>query len=494
MTNRRVLLSIGILMLAVLLSPAVIAQSGSGQLLVWLEDGPSPTASSPSAAGQIGFLGSAGELTPLIDVPAQAGRVHSCGTSADGVLQALFIGGDTGTIYLMNGANTPVVLADSVDAYACTGWDGLQFSPDGSRVAYLAYEADARQSEFGDGTLNVINTGDLSRQLRYEKVTSFDVNSNGVAFVSFFVNDRNEADEVGVFWWEGSGEREVVTLTPDEDCRFTSAAVGIAPDNNLLVVLGHRCKAGDTRTSWQIYRVETATGSATMAASDFQPGQFAAYARTNSVIFSANGDAYFTVPDGITANTVGIRKFSAADMSAAPVIEQQAVMATFSGSPNAAPIVSPNGRWMSVVVTSPNNENTLNVIDLTNAGIPFTYAPTSSDDAITAMSFSPDSSTLYIISGAGDARNGEYKLTSLNLNDGSTGNIKRGRFAPLLAVGGSTVALMEYQTLDDPQQPPYVNLITINPSTNETLTLLEGATIADNKVTEQRFAAPIAFR
>jgi hypothetical protein len=172
------------------------------------------------------------------------------------------------------------------------------------------------------------------------------------------------------------------------------------------------------------------------------------------------------------------------------------VMPTFSGSANAAPLISTDGRWMAVVVTTPNGENNaLNIVDLTNGGsIPFTFSPTSEDDAITAMNFSPDGQTLYFISGSGDARNGEYKLTSLNLADGSTANLKRGRFAPALAVGSSGVAVLEYMTLDDPQQPPYLNLIVFNPATSETTTLVEGATIIDNEVTAQRFAYPITWR
>lgn len=496
-TNRRFLLTATFILIALFGATTLLAQGDTpGSVLVWLEDGSAPAQSSPSVAGQIGLLNAAGEFTSLLEVPAQAGRVTSCGTSADGSLYAFFVGGDTGTIYLMNGQNAPVVLAENVDAYACTGWSGLRFTPDGARVAYLAYEADARQSEFADGTLNVLSTGDLSRQFRYEKVTAFDVNSTGVAFVSFFVNNRNEADEVGVFWWEGGGEREVVTLAPDENCRYTSASVGIAPDGNLVVVLGHRCTSGDTRTSWQIYSVDTAAGSSTLAASDFQAGQFASYARTNNVLFASTGNmAYFTVPDGITANTAGIHAFTVGDMSTSAIVEKNAVLPTFGSSTNAAPVISPDGRWLAVVMTTPNNENSVNVIDLTSDGaIPFTYAPNSQADAISALGFSPDSSLLYVISGAGDTRNGEYKLTSLNMTDGSTSNLKRGRFAPALAVGANSVAVMEYVTLDDPQQPPYLNLITLNPTTNETATLLEGATIADNKVTEQRFAYPLTWR
>ncbi len=496
MRNRKLALVTSIGLSILLMSVGVSAQNTPiQQVLVWLEDGSSPAQSSPSVSGQVGFIDSAGEFTPLVEIPAQVSHVKPCGTSADGTLFAFFAGGDRGAIYLMRGQEAPVVMAEAADGLVCTGWNGVRFAPDGKRIAYLDYEADARQSEFADGTLHIVGTNDLATQFRAEKVTAFDVNNSGAAWVSFFVNERGEADEAIIFWWEDGIERELVTLAPDEGCRYTSSSLGIAPDGNLLIVLGHRCRSGDTRTSWQVYSVDKATSSAILAEADFQAGQFAPYARTNNVIFSPEGNmAYFTVPDGITANTVGLRAFTPTDMVTASVIDQQAVMATFGSSANTAPVLSADGRWLAVAMTTPNNENSVNVIDLTNGGeIHHVYAPNSRDDTIQAMQFSADGASLYIISGTGDARTGEYKLTHVNLSDGTNATLKRGRLAPVLAVGNDSLAMMEYLSVAD-TQPPYLNLVVLDPTTNEIATLLEGATITDNRVTEQRFAYPLAWR
>src|SRR5689334_7900116 len=118
---------------SLLTSTSLFAQDAP-KVLVWLEAGSNPAASSPNTAGQIGLVDSAGTFTALVDVPAQASRVMPCGTSADGSRFAFFVGGDTGTLYQMTSQEMPVVIADDVDAYACTGWNGLRYAPDGSRL------------------------------------------------------------------------------------------------------------------------------------------------------------------------------------------------------------------------------------------------------------------------------------------------------------------------------------------------------------------------
>ena len=107
---------------------------------------------------------------------------------------------------------------------------------------------------------------------------------------------------------------------------ITSASVATLPDGNLLVNLGHRCKTGDTRTSWQLHRVEVESRSASQIATDFQAGTYASFARTNNIFLAPNGEtAYFTVADGITANTVGLMQLNLADDSISMLVERQLV-------------------------------------------------------------------------------------------------------------------------------------------------------------------------
>lgn len=470
-------------------------------VLTWLEDGASPQESSPSTAGELGLMDGSGTFTKLLDVPAQTSRLQPCGDEAyspDGSLFAFFMGLDTGSLYVMRGAEQPVAL-DDVHALTCLGGGTFQFSPDSSRLAYISYETDAAASEFPDGFMYVISTADMSQQFSYENVIAFDVTDDGAAFVSFFTNDRNEADEAAVFWWNGSAEREIATLRPDENCRYNSASIATAADGSLLLIMGHRCTSGDTRTSWQLYRVDVEARSATLAASEFADGTFASFSRTNQISLLPGGEsALFVVPDGITANTAGLMTVNLGDLSTSEVIQRQAVYPTLSGAPNAFPVISPDGRWLAVVVTSVNNDNTLNVIDLNApATPPIVLSAGSRNDVISAMSFSADSQKLIFIAGSPDTgRNANNSLVALDLNTGSDFRIKRGRFAPGLAVApdGSAVVAMDYQVLEDEQQPPYLNLVSVNVETSETTLLFEGAEIVDGKVTNQRFAFPLSWR
>lgn len=470
-------------------------------VLVWWESGASPQESSPSTAGELGLLDASGAFMKLLDVPPQTSRVQACGDEAvspDGALYAFYIGLDSGTLYLMRGSDTPQAL-DTVSALTCLGGGTLQYSPDSSRIAYIVYEPDAVTSEFPDGFLHIASAANLDQQFVYDNVTAFDLTNDGAAFVSFFTNDRNEADEAAVFWWDGRSEREVVTLRPDANCRYTSASIAVAPDGSLLLVMGHRCASGDTRTSWQFYRVDTQRRSATLAASEFQDGQFAAFARTNRLWVLPGGQfALFTIPDGVTANTTGLRVVELASLALTEVIQRQAVMPTLSGAPNAAPLVSPDGRWLALVVTSPNNDNTLQVIDLTDPGAPpIRISAGSRNDVISSLHFTPDSRQLIFIAGsAGAGRSADNALAALDLTTGSDYRIKRGRFAPGLAIAPDSraVVVMDYQILRDERQPAYLNLVQIDLQSGETTVLFEGADIVDGAVTNPRFALPLSWR
>lgn len=502
--STRILRSLIIIVLLLSFTSAVMPQDDStsaANILTWIEAGSSPRESSPSTAGELGLMDGTGTFTVLQEVPPQTSTVQPCGdesTSPDGSLFAFYMGLDTGGLYVMNGAESPVLL-DDVGALTCLGWGTFQFSPDGSRMAYIAYESDAAASEFADGFLHIVNTADLTDEALFENVISFDIGDEGAGFVSFYTNDRNEADEAAVFWWNGSAEREVATLRPDENCRYTSASISATPDGNLVLLMGHRCLSGDTRTSWQFYMVDVAARSATLAASEFQDGQFASFARTNQIKLLPDGtSALFTVPDGVTANTASLMTISLGDYATSEIVERQAVFPNLGGTHNVGPRLSPDGRWMAFVVTSPNNDNTLNVIDMDDpAAPPITVSAGSRNDVISDMVFSANNQRLIFIAGSPDTgRNADNSLIAIDLENGSDFRIKRGRFAPGLAVApdGSRVVAMDYQVLEDERQPPYLNLVEINVDTSETILLFEGAEIVEGEVTNQQFALPVSWR
>jgi WD40 repeat protein len=467
------------------------------RLLVWLAPGQDP--GEQTAPGQLVFVDGTGGTTPVMDVPAPVSRVIPCGdeaSSPDGNHFAFYMGGDAGSLYMMTGTNTPTLLDDDVQALACVGGGTFQWASDSSRFGYIAFEPGASNSEFPDGFMHIYNTASMTEELSADNVVAFDAAPTGVAYVSFFTNDRSEADEAAVFWWSGNAEVEVATLQPDEDCRYTSAQIAIASDGQFLMVMGHRCRAGDTRTSWQLYTIDPSARSATLAASDFQPGLFASYARTNNILLSRDGStAIFTVPDGVTANTAAIVAVNLADMEISVPLDRQAVFASLSGGANAFSRLSPDGSRLATVVTSPSNDNAVYVWNLAApSAAPVIFEAGSTGDTISSMVFTPDSSRLILVAG-GDS-GADNSLVGLDLTSGSNFRIARGNFAQGMVVSpsGVEVALMDWQELEDPQEPSWLNLVAVNVDTSEVITLFEGAEIVDGHVENMQFAYPLVWR
>jgi hypothetical protein len=153
---------------------------------------------------------------------------------------------------------------------------------------------------------------------------------------------------------------------------------------------------------------------------------------------------------------------------------------------------------LAFVVTSPNNDNMLNVLDLSDPTTPpIAVSAGSRNDVISDMAFSANSERLIFIAGSPDTgRNADNSLIAIELSSGSDFRVKRGRFAPGLAVSpdGTEVVAMDFQVLEDERQPPYLNLVEINVDTSETTLLFEGAEIVDGEVTNQQFALPLSWR
>jgi len=468
-------------------------------LLVWVAKGGAPGKQTASEPGQLAYVNSNGAADTVLELPKGTSRVESCGDtpkSPDGKLYAFYVGQDKGSLYVMRGSDKQPAKIGDVQALTCLGNGTFQYAPGSNRFGYISYEGDAAKSEFADGFLHVINSSDFTELYKYENVTAFDLTDNGAAFVSFFTNDKNEADEAAVIWWNGTSQQEVATLKPaSEDCRFTSASVTVLPDGKLMLVLGHRCKKGDTTTNWQLYSVNPSDKSATLAANASQKGAFAAYTRSNGIYLSPDGkQAVFTVPDGVTANTVGVKRVNVSDLSIADVIDKEVVTSTLNGTPNATPRVSPDGKWLAAVVTTPNAANNIYIWSLTDpSAAPIMVSAGSKGDIVSSMEFTPDSSRLLAVMGGDNKANNS--LVSIEVASGRDSRVARGHFDKGLTISadGSQAALLDWQIPEDTKQQPYLNLVSINLNDGSTATLYTGADIVDGKTANQRFAYPMAF-
>lgn len=477
---------------------AMFQSAPASPLLVWVANGEAPGSQTASEPGQLAYINSSGVAETVLELPKQTSRVESCSerpTSPDGKLYAFYVGQDQGSLYVMRGSDKPTKISD-VQALTCLGAGTFQYAPGSNRFGYISYEGDAAKSEFADGFVHIINSSDFTELFKYENVTAFDLTDTGAAFVSFFTNDKNEADEAAVVWWNGTSQQEVATLKPaSEDCKFTSASIRVLPDGKFMLVLGHRCKKGDTSTNWQLYSVNPTDKSATLAASASQKGTFAAFARTNAIYLTTDGkQALFTVPDGLTANTVGIKRVNVADLSIGDVVDKEVVTATYSGTTNAVPQVSPDGKWLAAVVTSPNAANSISIWSLSDPNVaPIVVSAGSKGDIVSSMAFTRDSGHLLTIIGGENKSNNS--LVSIELASGRDSRVARGHFSKGIALSadGTQAAVLDWQIPEDTKQQAYLNLVTVSLTDGSMTTVYAGADVVDGKVSNQRFAYPMAW-
>ena len=453
----------------------------------------------PGEPRQLALMNRDGNAISVMNIPADATRVTECGneaTSPNARFFAFYVGGDAGDLYMMDNTKSPIRI-DDAEYLVCLGNGTFQFSPNSDRFAYIDFFPGVTREEYPDGNLKLFESSNGNQVATFDNVTAFDINNNQAVFVSFFVNDRNEADEAAVSLWDGSATREIATLRPSaERCWFTSAAISFAPNGSAATVLGQRCAATGTQTQWQFYTLDPGAGSSTLAASDNQPGAFVPFARNNNVFYSPDGAfAYFTVPDGVTAYTAAVAAVQLSDFTITVPVERQAVFPNFSGATNAFPRFSVDGRWLAMAVSSPDNENQLMVLDLSNPTLPpIALSAGSRGDLISGLNFTRDNQqVVYTAGGQGGLDNA---LIALNLSSGSERRVLRGRFDRdvLVAPDNNTVALLDWQTVEDPDEPPYMNLVMVNLNDSAVGTLFAGADVIDGRVTNVRTAIPITWR
>ncbi len=438
-------------------------------------------------------------ITPLITGLDRNGRAAACGdhsTTRDGRYLALYAGGvESGRLYLMDGTNPPTAVADA-EYLACV-MNAVQFSDDGARFAYIAYPAGSTREAYAAGRLNVIETESRASLLTLDNVVAFDLTDTGAVSISLYRNSEGEADEAAVNLWDGASEREIATLVPtQENCRFMSAQIEQAPDGSIVLVMGQRCD-NITEMQWQFYLVGT-DGTVNLVSSDRQPGDFVAFARNNNLFFAPAGSpagsiAYFTVPDGLTANTVALAAVDLSNLSISVIIDRQAVFPTFSGASNAEPRLSPNERWLGLVTTSPNNDNSLFALDLSDrANPPIIISAGARGDSISSLAFTPDNSR--IVYTAGGAEGADNSVFQLDLANGTESRVRRGTFGRSLVVSPDSVnvALNEILSVTEGSRTFTYNATRlVNLITNTETNLFEDTTSPPD---QRRSAIPIAWR
>jgi hypothetical protein len=465
-------------------------------LLAWIGFGSAPGRHSSEMPGEVAFINVRGQVRSVLNLAAGTSRVTSCGersTSPDGRYFAFYAGGDTGRLYLVRGKDAPVEIA-GVGAMACLGMGSFRYAPDSSRFGYINYAYD-ESSRFRAGTFHVVNTSDHEQVASFEDAVAFDLANAGAVFVRLFADSQGETREAGVFHWTSGSPSEVTTLFAPSGCQFRNAQIAMSDEDSLVVLLGHNCTGRGS--GWALYVVDvTGRSAALLLTGDARGSYFPARAET--LLVSPDGTtAYFSVPDGLTLSTVNLHATSLADAQHAPPLAANVIMPRFvpnrpyDPAGNAPPAISSNGQWLAVTTNDANNNAAVHVIDLNSPNLPpITINAGGRSDTVSAQMFTADSQRLLFVAGGYDS--GNNSLFAVDLDLANDTRIMRGRYGQQVVVtmNGNAAALVNWEV--NPQN--YQSLAVIDLVNSQSSVLFTGAGIVDNRVIDQRFIYPLAWR
>ena len=488
-----------------------ITSMAEGQrLLAWISNGNRPGNQTAGEPGELVYFNADGSTESILSLPQGTTRVTECGpngTSPDGSVFAFIItvsggGNETGTLYLLQDASSELTtVATGLNPASCIGSTPFQFSPDGSRFAYIEWSLDATTQTSPYGFLRIYDTASASEVASFENVTTFDLTSTGAVWINFFPNDAGEATEVAITTWDGSVDIEVSSLVADEenDCYYNSASA-TEISTGLVAIMGYRCNRGDiTSTQWQLFNIDPTNRTAQLELSATAAGRYFVFSQTNAIFASPDGaNFFFTLPDGISNQSVGLYTSPIDAVNPTQLLDRSGIMPSVSDLPydanNATARLSPDGRYLALVVNSPDNDAVLNVFDFSDPALP----PISIDigdlgDTVGAMVFSNASDRLYYVGGSDEG--GNNSLFSLDLTTGTESRIRRGRYAQMaLSPDGNTLAAMNWVEYDA-EKPRYLTLETIDiASTVPTVVYVGGETDDEGNLINQSFAYPLAWR
>jgi hypothetical protein len=488
---------------------AIPGLTGADRLLAWLAPAQRPGGQGASAAGEVVFFNPDGSTETVLDLPDGTTRVTNCGPNAEAsngayaFLATVTAGGEeTGTIYLMKGASSELAtIANGINPASCVGSAPFQFSPDGSRFAFIEWPLGATTMASPFGILRIFNTADASQISSFENVTEFDLTNDGAVFVNFYPNDDGEATEVAITTWDGSVDVEVTSLVAEEEnrCYYTSSSIAQV-STGLMSVMGYRCDSGsNTSTQWQLYLIDPANRTAQLEVGENAAGRFFVFSDTNAIFPSPDGSSiFFALPDGINNQSVSLYATSVSDIAPTQVLDRSGIMPAVSDLPydanNTVAQISPNGRYLAMVVNTPDNSANLHVYDLSDASLqPIVLDAGDPGDTVASMVFSTNSNALYYV--AGTDQGGNNSLFALDLTTGAESRIRRGRYAQLvLSPDGSTLAAMNWVEFD-PEEDRYLTLEVIDiASTVPTVIYVGGEEGEDGKLANASFAYPLSWR
>lgn len=494
----------GILFFTVLFGLLITAsaQQSQGRLLVWVGQGVSAEMRTGSTPSQVAYLNADGTLETLVELDGSFIGAAPCGdtaTSPDNQHFMFYVnapGGsvDAATLYQITGDSAPVQVATTT-ARTCAGSGTLQYSPNSTRFGFIDYPGNLR-TEYTLGTLQIFQVSNFENPVTESNVAAFHLVDNAAVWVNFFTNNQGEVNQAVITRLEGTARTEMMRLTPDVTCRFTSAQISPILEGQYAVVMGQRCQeVGGTQ--WQFYLINPTADLATLIVSDTAGGPFAPAASTNLLLPALNNaQVWFTVPDGLIPRTTRVLLSDLHPLTEAQtVVQEGAVMPLYTASDftvneNAVPVFSADRRYWAMVVSSNRDTPSIAVIDRQNpSSPPVTIAADNRQDSIPFVGFSPDNSRLYYVTGASASRGGNV-LYQANVTTGEKQVVSRGRYSTGVVTPNGVVLTAWDATARD----PFTRLVSIAPDGTSTTLYEDYEAAADGNITRQMFVYPMAWR
>lgn len=500
----RVAVALGLLVLVIMTALPVQAQLRDGErLLAWVAPVTDPFARRNSdQMGQIGFVNDRQEFESIQDVPADTNRIAPCGAGAlseDGKHFAFIMGNDKSprglTLYMVNDGNQPQRVAD-IQAVGCLGANGrFQYSPDSRRFGFISYPSNWSDSSYALGDVSIRQTDGLGVDFNSTTggVVAFDLTNDGVSYLRFIQNSQSQAIQAEVNLWTSGQPRVPVTINAAQNCRYVSGFI-LDADEDVWIGLAERC----SQTEWQLFRMNKDAQNAVLALTAQARGAFTGGAQTHNLFLSNDGDhLFYSLPSGRTQNSIDLFQLPINDTrSPQPVIEADAMTLDYSGSVDAPPALSPDGKWLAFVARD-GNASFIQIVNLDDA----TQAPssirvtTSQSDSISWLAFTPDSSEVVYIAGRDKLAGNTLYHTEVGQTSAQT--ITAGTFSQwgLISPSNNEIAILEWQPTPEgrPAIPSYLNLVLVNLEDGERQLIFDGLVINASDEASVRFAMPLLW-
>jgi len=507
MTKRLIVILVIVLAVGALSSAAANLNDGD-RLLVWTAPAEAPQQQFADLVGDLAYIESDGAVNTIAPVLLQSSLVELCTMNAlspDGRHLAVYQGTEGGivaSLFMMTDGSTPMLVDDSFNLLACRGGSGtLTYSEDSSRIAYIDYER-TNQVDFADGYLRVVNTAELTEEFSDREVTSFALAGDVLTYARFFTDTFNEADELAIIQYDlaSGSEREIATyfVQDDEICRFLNAKLA---ENNgdVYLSLVERCD-NQQANQMTVYRIPADGSEPAALFSEESRAQFAPFSETNNMIFANDGvTMLYTLPDGITNNTVALYGYNLDSGEKTTIIENNIVVPTFSGTGNNATWqISRDGRWLAAVLNAPNFDArvSLRIVSLDDPSAPLVgFDNRSQEDQLPVFTFNANNDAVIFVGGG--VNGDDNSLFLLPIQEGAEAQrILRGNFARWAAASPvqTELAIMEYNILEDGiRGQDWLDTVIIDLETAEKTTVFVGGEIIDDEATNYRFAQPLLW-